>query len=130
VGAVRYCEFSTGAFVEPITAWDAPGRLAFDVVEQAPPLREWSLYRNVYAPHLDGFFRTTKGEFRLTELSGGRTRLEGRTWYSVRMQPQIYWTVISDAIVHRIHDRVLRHIKVEAETARRATAHSLERSTP
>jgi hypothetical protein len=31
------------------------------------------------------------------------------------MQPQIYWTVISDAIVHGIHDRVLRHIKVETE---------------
>jgi hypothetical protein len=115
LGAVRYCEFSTGAFVEPITAWDAPTRLAFDVVTQPPPLREWSPYRNVYAPHLDGFFHTTKGEFRLTELPGGRTRLEGRTWYSVRMQPQIYWTVISDAIVHGIHDRVLRHIKVETE---------------
>jgi hypothetical protein len=130
VGAVRYCEFSTGAFVEPITAWDAPRRLAFDVVEQPPPLREWSPYRNVYAPHLDGFFRTTKGEFRLTELPGGRTRLEGRTWYSVRMQPQIYWTVISDAIVHRIHDRVLRHIKAETETAPRSIAHSPERSAP
>ena len=26
VGAIRHCEFSTGAFVEPITAWE-PGRL-------------------------------------------------------------------------------------------------------
>ena len=31
VGAVRTCEFSTGPFVEPITAWDPPRRLAFDV---------------------------------------------------------------------------------------------------
>ena len=116
-GAVRYCEFTTGAFTEPITAWEAPRRLAFDVVDQPPPLREWSPYNNVYAPHLDGFFRTTKGEFRLTELPGGKTRLEGRTWYFVRMQPQMYWTAVADAIVHRIHDRVLRHIKAEAETA-------------
>ena len=31
VGAVRTCEFSTGPFVEPITEWDPPRRLAFDV---------------------------------------------------------------------------------------------------
>lgn len=36
-GAVRYCGFSTGAFVEPITVWDEPRRLAFDVVAQPPP---------------------------------------------------------------------------------------------
>jgi hypothetical protein len=31
VGAVRHCEFSTGAFVEPITACQPPRRLAFEV---------------------------------------------------------------------------------------------------
>ena len=29
VGAIRYCEFSTGSFVEPITAWEENRRLAF-----------------------------------------------------------------------------------------------------
>jgi hypothetical protein len=29
VGAIRYCMFSTGDFVEPITTWDAPHLLAF-----------------------------------------------------------------------------------------------------
>jgi hypothetical protein len=38
VGAVRYCEFTTGAFVEPITVWDEPRRLAFDVTEQPDPM--------------------------------------------------------------------------------------------
>ena len=114
-GAVRHCEFTTGAFVEPITAWEAPHRLAFDVISQPPPLQEWSPYRKVYAPHLQGFFRTTKGEFRLIALEGNRTRLEGRTWYTLRMQPQMYWTVIADAIVHGIHQRVLGHIRAGAE---------------
>ena len=71
VGAVRHCEFTTGAFVEPITVWDAPRRLAFDVIAQPPPLHEWSPYSRVYAPHLDGFFRTSHGEFRLVALDGG-----------------------------------------------------------
>ena len=117
VGAVRFCEFSTGAFEEPITAWHEPSLLAFDVTRQPAPLQEWSPYRNLYTPHLHGFFKTTKGEFRLVAIDGHRTRLEGRTWYSVRMQPQGYWTAISDAIVHRIHERVLSHIKSEVERA-------------
>ena len=115
VGAVRRCEFTTGAFTEPITAWDEPHRLAFGVTSQPAPLQEWSPYRNVYAPHMDGFFQTTRGEFRLVSLPGGRTRLEGRTWYTLRMQPQGYWTILADTIIHSIHQRVLDHIKREAE---------------
>jgi hypothetical protein len=114
-GAVRHCEFTTGAFVEPITTWDAPRALAFDVVSQPPPLHEWSPYTRVYAPHLEGFFRTTHGEFRLIALENGATRLEGRTWYSLRMQPAIYWHTIADAILHAVHQRVLDHVKAESE---------------
>jgi hypothetical protein len=117
-GAVRHCEFTTGAFVEPITVWDAPRRLAFDVIAQPPPLQEWSPYTRVFAPHLDGFFRTSHGEFRLVALEGGRTRLEGRTWYTLDMQPAMYWSALADTILHAIHDRVLEHIKREAERGR------------
>ncbi len=115
VGAVRHCEFTTGAFVEPITVWDEPRTLAFDVIHQPPPLREWSPYSRVYAPHLDGFFRTSRGEFRLVSLSPSRTRLEGRTWYFLDMRPSIYWNVLADTILHAIHQRVLEHVKEEAE---------------
>jgi uncharacterized membrane protein YhaH (DUF805 family) len=65
VGAVRYCEFTTGTFVEPITAWDESRRLAFDVADQPPPLFELSPYPDIHPPHLDGFLRSTRGEFRL-----------------------------------------------------------------
>ena len=121
VGAVRHCEFTTGAFVEPITVWDAPRRLAFDVIAQPPPLQEWSAYSRVFAPHLDGFFRTSHGEFRLVALGGGRTRLEGRTWYTLDMQPAMYWTAIADTILHAIHTRVLEHVKREAELSSNST---------
>jgi hypothetical protein len=114
-GAVRHCEFTTGAFVEPITVWDEPRVLAFDVRSQPPPLHEWSPYSRVYAPHLDGFFRTSHGEFRLIELSPTRTRLEGRTWYSLEMRPALYWNAVADSILHAIHRRVLEHVKEQAE---------------
>jgi hypothetical protein len=118
VGAVRHCEFTTGAFVEPITRWDEPRVLAFDVVSQPAPLHEWSPYSRVFAPHLDGFFRTSQGEFRLIPAGPGRTRLEGRTWYVLRMAPSLYWNVIADSILHAIHQRVLEHVKAQAEQSR------------
>ena len=115
VGAVRRCEFSTGAFVEPVTVWEPPRRLAFDVESQPPPMHELSPYRHVHPPHLDGYLRCQRGEFRLVALPGGRTRLEGSTWYEFEMYPQDYWTIWSDACIHRIHQRVLRHIKSLSE---------------
>lgn len=115
VGAMRRCEFSTGAFIEPITVWDEPRRLAFDVVAQPPPLRELSIYSKVYAPHLDGYFRSSRGEFRLIPMPNGGTRLEGHTWYSVDVYPQAYWRVMSEMLLHRIHRRVLDQVRREAE---------------
>jgi uncharacterized membrane protein YhaH (DUF805 family) len=119
VGAMRYCDFTTGSFVEPVTAWQPNGLLAFDITAQAPPMREWSPYRDVNPPHLDGYFRATHGEFLLTPLPGGRTRLEGRTTYTVDMFPQSYWTLPAGRIVAAIHQRVLRHIKSLAENGER-----------
>ncbi|HEY6554251.1 MAG TPA: hypothetical protein VI669_12915, partial [Vicinamibacteria bacterium] len=114
-GAVRRCVFTTGAFVEPIAVWDEPRRLRFDVVSLPPPMQEWTPYRQVRPPHLDGFLRAEKGEFRLTQLPSGQTRLEGSTWYRHNMWPAAYWQLWSDAIIHRIHLRVLRHIRRQAE---------------
>jgi uncharacterized membrane protein YhaH (DUF805 family) len=117
VGATRYCEFTTGAFVEPITHWDAPRRLAFDVAKQPDPMFELSPYRDVHPPHLEHHLSSRRGEFLLIALPDGRTRLEGRTWYTFEMFPQGYWTLWSDALIHRIHVRVLEHIKDLSESS-------------
>lgn len=111
VGATRYCEFTTGTFVEPITVWDAPHRLGFDVTDQPAPMFELSPYRHIHPPHLHGYLRSNHGEFLLKPLSNGRTRLEGHTWYVFQMYPQWYWTLWSDMLIHRIHSRVLMHVK-------------------
>lgn len=115
VGAIRYCVFSTGAFVEPITAWEPGRRLAFDVTSFPEPMRELSPYQGIHPPHLDGYLRSRRGEFRLIPLPGGRTRLEGRTWYELDMAPAIYWQTITDGVIHSIHRRVLDHIRRESE---------------
>jgi len=116
VGAVRHCEFTTGDFVEPITAWEEPRRLAFDVTSQPDPMTELSPWRHVHPPHLhEQSLRSRRGEFRLVDIGGGHTRLEGRTWYTFDMHPQAYWTLWSDLSIHKIHRRVLEHVKQLAE---------------
>jgi uncharacterized membrane protein YhaH (DUF805 family) len=114
-GAVRYCHFSTGDFVEPITVWDENHLLAFNVSSQAPAMRELSPWK-ITPAHLEhNYMRSRHGQFRLIALSDNRTLLEGTTWYQNYFWPQAYWSEWSDAIVHRIHLRVLQHVKTQAE---------------
>jgi hypothetical protein len=70
---------------------------------------------------VDGYLLPRAGEFRLVDL-GGRTRLEGSTWYEQRLRPEGYWVVFSDFIISEIHARVLSHIKYESERMGRALA--------
>lgn len=115
--ATRRCVFSTGAFVEPITAWDPPRRLAFDVTVSPAPMVEWSPYGHIHPAHLDGYFTSRRGEFRLTPLPGNRTLLAGTSWYQHHLQPAGYWRWWTDYITRRIHARVLSNIKTLAENA-------------
>ena len=115
VGAIRYCEFSTGAFVEPVAVWEPGRRLAFDVIAAPRPLRELSPWGDLAPPHLEGYLASQRGEFRLVSLPGGGTRLEGSTWYHLSMAPRVYWRVPTDWLIHRIHRRVLEHIRDAAE---------------
>jgi uncharacterized membrane protein YhaH (DUF805 family) len=115
VGAIRRCIFSTGAFEEPITVWDEPRLLKFSVTKNPAPLKELSPYGPIQPPHLHGYFVSRGGQFLLTSLPGQRTRLEGTTWYQHTMWPATYWHWWSDYIIHRIHMRVLNHIRNRAE---------------
>jgi hypothetical protein len=54
-------------------------------------------------------------QFRLEPVHGDRTRLQGTTWYRHDLWPSAYWRLWSDAIIHRIHERVLGHIQQRAE---------------
>lgn len=116
VGAIRYCMFSTGDFVEPVTTWDAPNLLAFDVTAYPEPMQEMTFYDHLDAPHLHGFMVSHHGQFRLKQ-EGDQVVLEGTTWYTHEIYPQWYWGPIADEIIHQIHGRVLDHIKATAESS-------------
>lgn len=78
-------------------------------------MQEWTPYSRVAPPHLHGFLVSNGGEFLLTALPNGWTRLERIAWYRHTPWPAPCRRVWSDAIIHQIHLRVLRHIRDEAE---------------
>jgi hypothetical protein len=79
-------------------------------------MQEWNPFFDIHPPHLDGFLVAKNGEFRLTALPGGKTLLTGSTLYQHGLWPASYWRTWSDPIIHAIHNRVLKHIKMLAET--------------
>jgi hypothetical protein len=115
VGAIRKCVFTTGAFIEPIEVWDEPSLLKFSVIEQPAVMDEVSPYDQLRPPHLNHYLHSRQGQFLLTRLDNGSTLLEGSTWYQNSFWPGTYWNLWSDHIIHRIHLRVLEHIKTKAE---------------
>ena len=74
-------------------------------------MTELSPHDNLRPPHLENYLSSRRGRFRLTPLADGRTLLEGTTWYENRFWPGAYWRLWSDAIIHRIHRRVLDRIR-------------------
>jgi hypothetical protein len=89
------------------------------VTASPPPLNELTPYGHIEPHHLHGYFASEEGQFLLTPLANGGTRLEGTTRYRNAIWPATYWRLWSDYIIHRIHLRVLTHIQRQAEAANR-----------
>ena len=91
--------------------------MRFRVTETPPPMKEKMLYGSTEPKHLHGYMVSKAGQCRLTALPNGHTLVEGTSWYQNGLWPAQYWRWWSDAIVHRIHLRVLNHIRTLAESA-------------
>ncbi|HEX8373327.1 MAG TPA: hypothetical protein VF585_11135 [Chthoniobacterales bacterium] len=79
---------------------------------------ELSPWQHIEPAHVKDYLVSERGELRLTPLPGGRTHLQGSTWYRHHIWPAAYWQACSDHLIHAMHRRVLEHIKAEAESAR------------
>ncbi len=121
VGALRYGEFSTGTAIERVTEWVAERKLAFVVIEDMPAMRELSPYANVHAPHVRGYFRTTRTSFEIVPRPDGGSTIIERTSHELKLEPAFYWLPLARLVVHANNTRVLEHIRRESE-ARAGTA--------
>ena len=115
VGALRHGEFSTGTAVERVTEWALNRKLAFVVEQDVPSMRELSPYHHVHAPHAVGYFRTSLTSFELTPRPDGGTEIIEQTAHQLRLEPVLYWLPITRWIVRLNNERVLTHVKHQAE---------------
>lgn len=114
VGAERLGEFSTGIARERVTEWVPEQRFAFAVLTQPPAMDEMSPYREVHAPHINGYFETTGTSFDLEPLPHGGTRLTARASHVLRIDPVLYWEPLARLAIHLNVSRVLRDIEAKA----------------
>ncbi len=99
-GALRHCIFTSGifeAFDEPISTWRPPYELSFKVRAQPQSIDEYIDVRG--------------GLFRITDTGDGTTMLEGETWYEMKLRPVRYFGAWGQLLLHKIHMRVLEHIR-------------------
>jgi hypothetical protein len=85
---------------------------------------------NMHPLHLKGYLVCERGQFRLVALSNKRTVLIGTTWYRDNIWPQAYLAFWSNAIIHKIHLRVLNHIKAVSEKLWQAENTPSEQALP
>ena len=117
IGALRHGEFSTGIAIERVTEWEPNRKLAFVVEQDVPSMRELSPYHHVHAPHAVGYFRTSLTSFDLTPRPDGGTDIVERTTHQLRLEPVLYWLPMARWIVRMNNERVLSHVKHQAERA-------------
>lgn len=115
VGSRRECVLTTGTMPEVITESIPGRRLEFRVIETPPSMVELNPFGPTNPPHLHDNYKVHRGSFTLTELPNGRTRVVGKSEYSYRVQPAVYWNLWTDLLVREIHISVLHEIKRRVE---------------
>jgi hypothetical protein len=115
VGAIRKGVFSTGVAIERITEWVPNRKLAFVVESDPPAMTELSPYQHVHAPHLLGYFHTSSTSFELIASPSGGTTILEETAHELKLDPAFYWLPMTRWVVDENNDRVLRHLKRDAE---------------
>ncbi len=124
LGSWRDCVLSTGTMRETIVACELNRRMTFEVHNTPPSMTELNPFGEVKAAHLNDWCEAVRGEFRLRELPGGRTLIEGQSWYRHRYAPGFYWSLWTDSIVSRVHHLVFDTITGDVATKKARTMRS------
>lgn len=114
----RLCRLSTGDMPEIVDRYEPYQRLGFQVLHTPASMKESGLFGEIRTGHLSGYYVSRRGEFELTPLPGGRTKLVGTSWYANRLAPDLYWSVWTQLVVDQVHRRVMNEIKLRAEQLR------------
>ncbi|RMA58915.1 SRPBCC family protein [Ulvibacter antarcticus] len=114
--AVRHFNFSTGSYLQPITVWNEPNLLQYNIDKEPLHMTESNPLWEIHPPHLTGYFVSEKGQISLTTVSNGKTKVEYSTWNKVHMTPVAYWKLLSTAVIHHVHKQFFKSLKESVES--------------
>jgi len=97
VGDEARCNYQNGYLVKRVTEIEPGQRYAFEVAEQALPIR--------------GGMTLSGGEYRLQPLEGGRTEVTLSTRYRSLLRPRWLWGLIEVMVCHAFHRHILRAMR-------------------
>ncbi|HXJ83026.1 MAG TPA: hypothetical protein VMS64_30600 [Candidatus Methylomirabilis sp.] len=103
VGDETRCVYEGGHVVKRATRVDRWRSYRFDVVEQNLAI--------------GGGIRLVSGEYRLSELPGGTTRIELETCYVGSRSPAWLWRAVEAIVCHLFHRHILGAIRQDVESA-------------
>ena len=114
-GGIRSTFFSTGVAQQRISAYEKNSLIVFDIIESPKPLIELSPFDRADDRHLADNMKARAGKIRLSPLDNGNFQLEYSLYYYQELQPQSYWSTVSDIAVGKIQKRIMQHIKELSE---------------
>jgi hypothetical protein len=116
VGALREASFEGGVlFLERITAWQEPARLAFEIHANTAGIPATTLDPHVVVG--SRYFDVLDGEYRIEEARPGVTRVWLSSHHRLTTALAPYAHLWSDAILSSVQERILGVIRARCETA-------------
>ena len=109
------CHTNNGLTLFKIDSLNAPYKLQFSATHEILPMQELTLYHDLDAAHLHGYFESDYGVFEVQALNDNQCLLIAKTQYSYTITPAFYWKWWSDYLLNAMHDNVLIKVKELSE---------------
>lgn len=109
------CSTNNGKTEFNIDSLIAPRKLQFSTIHEILPMRELTLYHDLEAAHLHGYFESDYGVFEIQVLTDDECLLIAKTRYAYAITPAFYWKWWSDYLLNAMHRNVLTKVKTLAE---------------
>ncbi len=109
------CQTNNGLTLFKIDSLIAPSKLQFSATQEILPMRELTLYHDLDAAHLHGYFESDYGVFEVQPLNDNQCLLIAKTQYSYTITPAFYWKWWSDYLLNAMHKNVLTKVKEISE---------------
>jgi hypothetical protein len=110
-----FCNTNNGTTLFKIDSLIDNRKLQFSATQEILPMRELTMYHDLEAAHLHGYFKSDYGTFEIQPINEKQCLLIAKTQYRYAITPAFYWKWWSDYLLNSMHENVLIKVKEIAE---------------